>query len=53
MIVQATLSLATAIIEAAALSFVGLVDPDIAQPESGAMLATAQNFLSIRLALAV
>ncbi len=52
-IVQATLSLATAIIEAAALSFLGLGDPDIARPEWGAMLASAQNFLSIRPALAV
>ena len=52
-IVQATLSLATAIIEAAALSFLGLGDPDIARPEWGAMLATAQGFLSIRPALAV
>ena len=52
-IVQATLSLATAIIEAAALSFLGLGDPDIARPEWGAMLATAQNFLSVRPALAV
>jgi peptide/nickel transport system permease protein len=52
-IVQATLSLATAIIEAAALSFLGLGDPDIARPEWGAMLATAQPFLSVRPALAV
>jgi peptide/nickel transport system permease protein len=52
-IVQATLSLATAIIEAAALSFLGLGDPNIARPEWGAMLATAQNVLSIRPALAV
>jgi peptide/nickel transport system permease protein len=52
-IVQATLSLATAIIEAAALSFLGLGDPDIARPEWGAMLATAQDFLSIALRLAV
>jgi peptide/nickel transport system permease protein len=52
-IVQATLSLATAIIEAAALSYLGLGDPDIARPEWGAMLATAQNFLSIRPALAI
>src|SRR3712207_4395148 len=43
-IVQATLSLATAIIEAAALSFLGLGDPDIARPEWGAMLSTAQDF---------
>jgi peptide/nickel transport system permease protein len=52
-IVQATLSLATAIIEAAALSFLGLGDPDIARPEWGAMLSTAQAFLSVRPALAV
>ncbi len=52
-IVQATLSLATAIIEAAALSFLGLGDPDLARPEWGAMLASAQSFLSVRPALAV
>ena len=52
-IVQATLSLATAIIEAAALSFLGLGDPDIARPEWGAMLASAQDFLSIASRLAV
>jgi peptide/nickel transport system permease protein len=52
-IVQATLSLATAIIEAAALSFLGLGDPDLARPEWGAMLASAQPFLSVRPALAV
>ncbi len=52
-IVQATLSLATAIIEAAALSFLGLGDPDLARPEWGAMLANAQSFLSIRPELAV
>lgn len=45
-LVQATLSLATAIVEAAALSFLGLggSDPDV--PEWGRMLAEAQNFLS-------
>ena len=42
-IVQATLSLATAIIEAAALSFLGLGDPDLGRPEWGAMLASAQD----------
>jgi peptide/nickel transport system permease protein len=52
-IVQATLSLATAIIEAAALSYLGLGDPNIARPEWGAMLASAQKFLSIRPGLAV
>jgi peptide/nickel transport system permease protein len=52
-IVQATLSLATAIIEAAALSFLGLGDPDISRPEWGAMLASAQSVLSVRPELAV
>ena len=52
-IVQATLSLATAIIEAAGLSYLGLGDPDIARPEWGAMLSSAQNFLSIRPGLAI
>jgi peptide/nickel transport system permease protein len=52
-IVQGTLSLATAIIEAAALSFLGLGDPDIARPEWGAMLSTAQDFLSVRPELAM
>jgi peptide/nickel transport system permease protein len=52
-IVQATLSLATAIVEAAALSFLGLGDPDLARPEWGAMLANAQAFLSIRPELAI
>jgi peptide/nickel transport system permease protein len=52
-IVQATLSLATAIIEAAALSFLGLGDPDLARPEWGAMLANAQDFLSVRPQLAI
>jgi peptide/nickel transport system permease protein len=52
-IVQATLSLATAIIEAAALSFLGLGDPNIARPEWGAMLANAQAFLSVRPWLAI
>ncbi|MGX5656996.1 ABC transporter permease [Geodermatophilus nigrescens] len=52
-IVQATLSLATAIIEAAALSFLGLGDPDLARPEWGAMLSNAQDFLSVRPELAI
>ncbi|MEU3145139.1 MULTISPECIES: ABC transporter permease [unclassified Streptomyces] len=43
-IVQATLSLATAIIEAAALSYLGLGNPDPAIPEWGVMLAQAQRF---------
>jgi peptide/nickel transport system permease protein len=52
-IVQATLSLATAIIEAAGLSFLGLGDPDISRPEWGAMLAKAQDVISVRPELAV
>jgi peptide/nickel transport system permease protein len=45
-IVQATLVLATAIIEAAGLSFLGLGNPDDRQPEWGQMLGQAQNFVS-------
>ncbi|MEU2615156.1 ABC transporter permease [Micromonospora sp. NPDC007271] len=52
-IVQATLTLATAIIEAAALSFLGLGNPDSAIPEWGVMLADAQPYLGIRPALAI
>jgi peptide/nickel transport system permease protein len=52
-IVQATLSLATAIIEAAGLSFLGLGDPDLSRPEWGAMLAYAQSVLSIKPQLAI
>jgi peptide/nickel transport system permease protein len=52
-IVQATLSLATAIIEAAALSFLGLGNPDISRPEWGAMLSSAQSVLAIRPELAI
>ncbi|MFJ8644840.1 ABC transporter permease [Streptomyces sp. NPDC093546] len=43
-IVQATLSLATAIIEAAALSYLGLGNPDPAVPEWGVMLSQASRF---------
>ena len=42
-IVQATLVLATAIIDAAALSFLGLGNPDDRQPEWGQMLGEAQS----------
>lgn len=42
-IVQATLNLATAIIEVAALSFLGLGGGDPAEPEWGRMLVTAQD----------
>jgi peptide/nickel transport system permease protein len=45
-IVQATLSLATAIIEAVALSFLGLGNPDQRQPEWGQMLGLAQRYIS-------
>jgi ABC-type dipeptide/oligopeptide/nickel transport system permease subunit len=45
-IVQATLSLATAIIDAAALSFLGLSGTDPGVPEWGRMLAEAQRDLS-------
>jgi len=45
-LVQATLTLATAIIEAAALSYLGLGSPDQSIPEWGTMLADAQRFLS-------
>jgi peptide/nickel transport system permease protein len=51
-IVQATLTLATSIIDAAALSFLGLGNPDDTQPEWGQMLSDAQNLLSTRPALA-
>ncbi|HEU5143969.1 MAG TPA: ABC transporter permease [Dermatophilaceae bacterium] len=44
-IVQATLVLAGAIIDAAALSFLGLGNPDDRQPEWGQMLGQAQQYL--------
>jgi peptide/nickel transport system permease protein len=44
-IVQATLVLAVAIIEAAALSFLGLGAPDDSVPEWGQMLGRAQNVI--------
>ena len=44
-IVQATLVLAVAIIDAAALSFLGLGNPDDRRPEWGQMLGRAQPFL--------
>ena len=51
-IVQATLTLATAIMDAAALSFLGLGDPDPAGPSGALMLADAQRYLDVRPALA-
>ncbi|MEO5743222.1 MAG: ABC transporter permease [Terracoccus sp.] len=52
-IVQATLVLATSIIDAAALSFLGLGNPDDRQPEWGAMLGQAQQYLGDHPHLAV
>jgi peptide/nickel transport system permease protein len=52
-IVQATLSLATAILDAAALSFLGLGDADPGRAEWGLMLAQAQTYLDVRPALAI
>lgn len=46
-LVQATLVLATAIIEAAALSFLGLGNPDDSQAEWGQMLGKAQTLFDI------
>ncbi len=45
-IVQATLTLATAIVEAAALSFLGLGSADPGVPEWGRMLAQTQRYLA-------
>ncbi|MGB3763560.1 MAG: ABC transporter permease [Ornithinimicrobium sp.] len=45
-IVQSTLVLATAIIDAAALSFLGLGNPDDSIPEWGAMLGNSQKFFN-------
>ena len=45
-IVQGTLTLATAIIDAAGLAFLGLGSPDPAIPEWGRMLADSQNSLA-------
>jgi peptide/nickel transport system permease protein len=44
-IVQATLVVATSIIDAAALSFLGLGSQDVSQPEWGQMLGEAQNVI--------
>ncbi|MER7891952.1 ABC transporter permease [Micromonospora sp. NPDC048909] len=52
-IVQATLTLATAIIEAAALSFLGLGNNDASIPEWGVMLADAQQYLDTAPRLAI
>ncbi len=51
-IVQATLTLAVSIIDAAALSFLGLGDQDVNRAEWGAMLGDSQRFLDVRPELA-
>jgi peptide/nickel transport system permease protein len=52
-IVQGTLALATAIIDVAALGFLGLGPQDPATPEWGTMLADAQDYLSAQPLLAI
>ncbi|MGH3715168.1 MAG: ABC transporter permease [Micromonosporaceae bacterium] len=52
-LVQATLTLAVAILDAAALSFLGLGDQDIHRAEWGMMLGEAQRYLDVRAALAM
>jgi peptide/nickel transport system permease protein len=47
-IVQATLTLATSILDAAALSFLGLGDPDLDRAEWGLMLGNSQQYFDIR-----
>ncbi|HEV2088964.1 MAG TPA: ABC transporter permease [Cryptosporangiaceae bacterium] len=47
-IVQATLTLAVAILDAAALSFLGLGDQDVNRAEWGAMLGDSVRFLGVR-----
>ncbi|KAA9154038.1 ABC transporter permease [Amycolatopsis acidicola] len=51
-IVQATLTLATSIIDAAALSFLGLGDPDPSRAEWGLMLGNSQGYLDVKPELA-
>jgi len=52
-IVQGTLALATAIIDVAGLSFLGLGDQDPARPEWGAMLTDANEYLQVAPFLAI
>ncbi len=47
MIVQGTLTLATAIIDAAGLAFLGLGSADPGVPEWGRMLADTQRYLAV------
>ncbi len=53
MIVQGTLALATAVIDAAALSFLGLGSADPTVPEWGRMLANAQRYTNVAIHIAV
>jgi peptide/nickel transport system permease protein len=53
MIVQGTLALATAVIDAAALSFLGLGSADPTVPEWGRMLANAQRYTNVALHIAL
>ena len=46
LIVQATLALATAVVDAAALGFLGLGPPDAATPEWGMMLSDTYRYLN-------
>ncbi|MFE2750496.1 ABC transporter permease [Actinosynnema sp. NPDC059335] len=52
-IVQATLTLATSIIEAASLSFLGLGDPDPNRAEWGLMLSKSQAYIDVKFELAL
>jgi peptide/nickel transport system permease protein len=52
-IVQGTLALATAIIDVAGLSFLGLGDQDPSRPEWGAMLTDANEYLQVAPFLAI
>ena len=52
-IVQGTLALATAIIDVAGLSFLGLGDPDPSRPEWGAMLTETNEYLATAPFLAI
>jgi peptide/nickel transport system permease protein len=53
MIVQGTLALATAVIDAAALSFLGLGSADPTVAEWGRMLANAQRYTNVAVHIAV
>lgn len=52
LIVQATLALATAVVDAAALGFLGLGPPDPRTPEWGSMLSDTYRYLSSAIHLA-